>query len=143
MSKCVTWLFLSLLSAGSIPLAAQDAALLEIRALLLPMRGKPTDSLGPRGATPEFTAVKHKLRDWIEERLHGFRDQEEVRALERDLNTQLRNAKLSCNWDAVPPEKDCPGRGEPGYLNEIRLVSGEMLVVTTGVGIVCGFDQSA
>jgi hypothetical protein len=132
-----------MLFAGSIPMAAEEAALLEIRALLWPMRAKPFDGPGPRGATAAFTDVKHKLRDWIEGRLHEFRYPDEVRAFAHELNAEIRSAKLSCDWDAVPPEKDCPDRGEPGYLGEIRLVFGEMLVVTTGVGIVCGFDQSA
>lgn len=92
-------------------MAAEDPALLEIRALLWPMRAKPIDGLSPRGATPAFTDVKHKLRDWIEGRLHEFRDEEDVRAFEHGLNGQIRNAKLSCAWDAVPPEKDCPARG--------------------------------
>ena len=95
-------------------MAAADAALLEIRALLWPMRAKPFDGLGPRGATPAFTEVKHRLRDWIENRLHQFRDEDEVRALVHQLNAEIRSAKLSCAWDAVPREKDCPDRGEPG-----------------------------
>lgn len=143
MSRGVSWLFVGMLFAGSIPMAAEDAALLEIRALLLPMRGKRLDTLGPRGATLAFPDIKHKLRDWIEGRLHEFRNDEEVRAFAHELNAEIRSAKLSCAWDAVPHEKDCPVRGEPGYLGDIRLVFGDMLVVTTGVGIVCGFDQSA
>ena len=93
--------------------------------------------------TPAFTEVKHRLRDWLENRLHQFRDEGEVRALVHQLNAEIRSAKLSCAWDAVPREKDCPDRGEPGYLGEIKFAFGEMLVVTTEVGIECGFDQSA
>jgi hypothetical protein len=137
----VTCLFVGMQLAGSIPTAAEDVALTEIRAVLLPMRTKPADGLGPRGAALVFTDVKHRLRDWIEGRLHEFRNDEEVRAFAHQLNAEIRTANLSCHWDAVP--HDCPDRGEPGYLGEIRLELGEMLVVTTNVGIVCGFDESA
>jgi hypothetical protein len=43
----------------------------------------------------------------------------------------------------LPREKGCPDRGEPGYLGDIKLHFGAALVVTTGVGIDCGFDESA
>jgi len=143
MLRGATLLFVGMLAAGSTPVAAADAALVQIGALLRPMRGKPFDELGPRGATPALTDVKHKLRDWVEGRLHEFRNEDDVRAFAHELNAQLQGAKLSCDWNASSPEKDCPDRGEPGYLGEITMVFGETLVVTTGVGIVCGFDQSA
>jgi hypothetical protein len=140
----MTRLLTGLLFAGlAIPLAAEDAALSKIRALLVPLRAKPFDGPAPRGASPVFTDVKHLLRDWIEAKLREFRDEDDAGAFARELNAEIQSAKLSCNFRAVPPEKGCPDRGEPGYLGEIRIVLGEMLVVTTGVGIVCGFDQSA
>lgn len=132
-----------MLFAGSVSIAAENADLAEIRALLTPMRAKPLDLPGPRGATPELTGVKHKLRDWIESRLHEFRYQDELNALAHELNAEIRGAKLSCAWEAMPHEKDCPDREQPGYLGEIKLNFGEMLLVTTGVGIDCGFDESA
>jgi hypothetical protein len=139
----VAWLFWGTLLATSTSSAAEDAALVEIRNLLLPMRAAPLDTLGPRGATPAFTGVKHRLRDWVESKLHEFRDEADPGALAHELNLELRTAKLSCDWDAEPPEKGCPNQVQPGYLGEIRLTVGETLVVTTQVGVVCGFDQSA
>lgn len=136
------WLFIGMLFSVSIPIVAQDAALRGIGTLLRPMRVKPGEWRGPRGATPPLTVVKHRLRDWIEVRLREFRDAEDARAFVRQLNAEIRSAKLSCASNAVPPE-DCPERGEPGYLDDINLVFGETLIVTTSVGIVCGFDQSA
>lgn len=132
-----------MLFAGSVSMAAESAALVEIRTLLAPMRAKPFDVHGPRGATPVLTDVKHKLRDWIESRLHEFRNEDEVQAFARELNAEIRSAKLSCDWDAVPREKGCPDRGRPGYLGNIRLDFGEAFFITTAVGIDCGFDESA
>jgi hypothetical protein len=51
---------------------AQDPALLRIRQSLLPLRGQPPD-LDTRGARPEFTQIKHQLRDWLESRLQEVR----------------------------------------------------------------------
>lgn len=143
MSRRVAWLWVGMVLAGPVSRAAEDAALVEIRALLEPMRANPLGLPGPRGATPAFTDVKHRLRNWIESRLRKFRYQDEAGALARELNAEIRSAKLSCDWKAVPQEKDCPVRGQPGYLDEIKLDFGAALIVTTGVGIVCGFDESA
>src|SRR5258708_1236255 len=143
MFKRMTSLLPAMLFAGSVSLAAEDVAIAEIRALLTPMRAKPFNVLGPRGATPVLTDVKHKLRDWIESRLHKFRDEDEVSAFAHELNAEIRSAKLSCAWEVVAHEKDCPDRGQPGYLGEIQLNFDQALLVTTGVGIVCGFDESA
>jgi hypothetical protein len=132
-----------MLFAVAISMAAEDPALVEIRALLAPIRAKALKDLGARGATPAITEVKHKLRDWVEGRLREFRDEGDLSAFARELNAEMRSAKVSCNWDPGPREEGCPDRGQPGYLGEIRLVLGQMLVVTTEVGVVCGFDQSA
>ncbi len=144
MPRGVAWLLAGVLFAASGAMAAEDATLSEIRALLAPMRAKPLDAGGPRGATPALTEVKHKLRDWIEGKLHEFRHPEDVRAFAHELNAEILSAKLSCPpWESGPPPKDCPVEGGPGLLREIKLVFGEMLVVTTRVGIVCGFDESS
>ncbi|HLK18564.1 MAG TPA: hypothetical protein VKT81_06385 [Bryobacteraceae bacterium] len=143
MSGGVKQLLACLLFAGSVPLAAENTALSKIRTLLVPMRGKPFDPAGPRGASPAFTEAKHLLREWIESKLRPFRDEDDAQTFARELNADIRSAKLSCNFRAVPPEKGCPDRGDPGYLGEVRIIPGEMLVVTTELGIVCGFDQSA
>jgi len=143
MLRRLTWLLAGMLFAGAVSTAAEDQAIVEIRTLLTPMRAKPLDLPGARGATPVLTDVKHKLRDWIESRLREFRDEDDVRAFTHELNAEIRSAKLSCDWAAVPPEKNCPDRGQSGYLGEMKLDFGQVLVVTTAVGIVCGFDESA
>ncbi len=137
----MAWLVSSALLLGSAAAEAQDADLIEIRALLEPMRARPLDGTSARGATPALTDVKHKLRDWIEKRLHEFRDRDETRAFARALNVELRDAKLSC--DARDREKACPERYQPGYLGDVNLIFGEALIVTTAVGITCGVDESA
>lgn len=124
-------------------MAAENTALVEIRALLAPMRANWLDLRGPRDSSPALTSVKHKLRDWMESRLHEFPDEDAARAFEHELNAELRSAKLSCDWEAFLPDKECPDRAEPGYLGEIKVNFSEVLVVTTAVGIVCGFDESA
>lgn len=143
MRKPGFWLLLSILFTGPLSTLAEDATLAELHDVLVPMRAKPLELTGPRGATQPLTVVKHKLLAWIETRLHEFHNRDEVSALEHKLNAELRAAKLSCDWNAFPRDTDCPDRGEPGYLRDIRLHFGEVLIVTTEVGVVCGFDQSA
>lgn len=138
----MAWFWVALFWATAGPLAGEDAALVQMRTLLEPMRGTPLEGLA-RGAWPELTEVKHKLRSWVEGRLRKFRGSDDVDTLSRDLNAELHTAKLSCDWSSVPAEKGCPDRGQPGYLGEVRLHWGEMLVVTTEVGVICGVDQSA
>jgi hypothetical protein len=140
MSLRLAWFFLVLVSSVS----AQDASLREIRALLLPMRTNPIGSGGPRGATPALTEIKHKLRDWIESRLHEFRYEGEEQALALELNAEIRKAGLSCNYQAGPGEQQCPAWWQLGYLGSLRAtLSAGLLVVITGVGIECGYDESA
>jgi hypothetical protein len=145
MFQRLTWILAGILLAGSgsVSTAAENPTLAEIRTLLLPMREKPLEVPGRPDGTPALTDVKHKLRDWIESRLREFRDRDDVRAFAHELNTELYSAKLSCDWSARPSAKDCPDRGQPGYLGDIKLDFGEMLVVTTAVGIECRFDESA
>jgi len=144
MFTSVAWLWIGILLPGSVARAAEDTTLVKIRTLLEPMRTVPNGLLpGPRGATPPLTGVKHHLQNWIESRLHGFRDEEEADAFARELNAEIRKFGLSCDWQAFPPAKGCPARAQPGYLGDIKVTLAEALIVTTRVGIVCGFDESA
>ena len=141
MSLRVAWLLLMLAASVS---AAEDASLSEIGALLVPMRANPFDSGGPRGARPVFTEIKHKLRDWVESRLHEFRDRDEARALALELNAEVRKAGLSCGWEAGPGGQQCPEWSQLGYLGQVTLkVELGLLIATTGIGIQCGDDESA
>jgi len=91
------------------------------------------------GATPELTAAKHQLRDWVESRLAGLTDSVDTRAFADTLHTGLASAGLFCNdlhdecdWNFL------------GYVDDVRVSrAGEFLVVVTAMGIWCGFDESA
>ncbi len=128
-------ILVGMLFAVSASKAVEDPALAQIRSLLEPMRARPINAPSVRDATPALTDVKHRLRTWIEGRLHEFHDQDEARAFAKQLNVELRSARLC--------KRDCSDRGEPGYLGEIELHFDEVLIVTTAVGIECGFDESA
>jgi hypothetical protein len=111
-----------------------------LRTMLVPLRAvKPQDQPGPRGATPQLTAIKHHLRDWVESRLTPLSARADETEAAREWNSELRDAHLICD-----PQADCPNWGLLGYLEEVRLErSGGFLILTTGIGIECGFDESA
>jgi len=133
----------------ALPLAvhAEDARLSQLRALLVPMRANQMEHLEARGARPELTVVKHVLRDWIESRLSAFHYWEDPGALERQLNSELRQAKLFCRPGPCPNDSPCPEWSALGYVGEIKLgfqAGRTFLVVRTALGIQqCGFDESA
>src|SRR6185312_15157314 len=125
---------------------AKDPRLDALRLTVTSLRGKPPDSSAPRGATPQLTVVKHGLRDWMESRLATLPEREDVGELERRLNSELREAGLLFCGEAngVP----CPDFASSGlllgFLDDLKLRrSGVFLIAQTGVGIECGFDESA
>src|SRR5437773_10451279 len=86
-------------------LYADDAQLTALRSTLVALRKDPSDSAGPRGASPQLTIAKHQLRDWVEGRLAAFAQRDDVGDFQRKLNSELREAKLFCGEDQSPP---CP-----------------------------------
>lgn len=120
-----------------------DPRLDALRATLVEMRGKPQDNAAPRGATAELTAAKHQLRDWAESRLNALpRDGDEAE-LAKQMNAGLRGVQLICGYDPHD-EIRCPDWSQLGFLNPIQLRSVRgFLVLKTGFGIECGFDESA
>jgi hypothetical protein len=125
------------------PALAADTSLDALRLSLIGMRGKPPDYGGPRRATPQLTVAKHQLRDWVESRLLAFLELGDEGDLERKLNAELREAKLSCGYD-VPDQQPCPDWTLLGYVDPLKFRrSGVFLILQTGVGIECGFDESA
>ncbi|HEY3744427.1 MAG TPA: hypothetical protein VGL53_31505 [Bryobacteraceae bacterium] len=123
--------------------AAADPQLDALGALLTPMRGakEPQDS-PTRGATPALTQIKHELRYWIESQMSALTQNGETVALENKLNAEVSAAGLACGVDAKDPE--CPDWTQLGYLSKIIFRrQGSFLTLTTSVGIVCGFDDSA
>ena len=111
------------------------------------MRKVPAAHLRVRGATPELTVIKHKLRDWVESRLTPLAWDGGPEALARQLNEELKQAGLVCANDHPPQpgETVCPDWSQLGFLSQIKLyrpARSEFLVLQTGVGIECGFDES-
>ena len=134
---------LLIILAVCLPGFAADTSLDALSSTLIGMRGKPVGSGGPRGATPQLTITKHQLRDWVESRLIALPERGDEGDLERKLNAELREARLSCGL-AVTDQQPCPGWTNLGYLEALKLRrSGVFLILQTGVGIACGFDESA
>jgi hypothetical protein len=104
-----------------------------------------------RDAGPELTPIKQALRHWIETQIVTLPDSNNdtgiLTRLQDALTTDINAAGLQCG-DAGEP--NC-GRADQqfnarGYLDGVRLAyldGGRYLTVETGVGIVCGYDQSA
>jgi hypothetical protein len=141
------WKLAGLLLA--LPLFGQtpDPALVQIRQLLLPLRGQ-RPNLDTRGATPQFDAIKHRLRDWVESRLNAFAPKDDHRTFERKLNDELRRARLFCGTPDATPQDRCNNpeafEESTGFLHEIALERAfGFLIVRTRLGILCGQDESA
>lgn len=115
-----------------------------------------------RDAGPEFTPVKQALRAWVEQQLppvpgtkmpdgttYGL-DTGDLTSLSARLTQALDTARLTCGQPDSSAYR-C-GVADPtafendrGHLDEIRIASldDRYLLVVTGVGMRCGFDQSA
>lgn len=132
--------------------AQEDASLFRIRAALLPLRGQPGE-LDTRGGRPQLTEIKHQLRAWVESRLQDFPAGGDEHTLELRLNAEITSAKLRCSYSETAPKNESCGEGAAisllGFLADVDLrrppavPSKVYLVVTTGVGVVCGKDESA
>jgi hypothetical protein len=133
-----------LLLAGGVSAIAQTRPPDALRALLVAAREHPLEHLETRGATADFTLIKHQLRDWIESRLTPLNRQDEEVVLAFQLTSELKKAGLNCNY---PPEANaiqCPDQNAIGFLGDIKIRrSAGFLVVQTAVGIQCGYDESA
>jgi hypothetical protein len=115
---------------------AQDGQLAALHATLAPLRAHAGEHREIRDATPELTAIKHQLRDWVESRLAGFPQNGGEDKLTRELGDQLRDADLFC-------EPQCR-MSILGFLDNVRINrEREFLIVRTSVGIWCGYDDSA
>lgn len=144
--------------------SAQQTRLADLHAALLPLRVRPTAHPDTRGATPQFTVIKHDLRDWIESRLPELTSDVDEVTFSKELNTELAKADLFCpeskGSDADPCGYTDGTFSDLGFLDDVsvhrlgdivfqRQANGSLqrqqffLVVTTGVGILCGSDESA
>jgi hypothetical protein len=119
-----------------------DLNLEALRSTLLPMRGKqPGEATGPRGATPQLTVAKHQLLDWLDSRLGSLSREVDSLELQRNLNIELRDAGLSCEGSVKSP---CPDWTLAGFAGRVAINwRAAFLVVTAGMGIECGYDESA
>jgi len=122
---------------------AADLRLDALRSSLIGMRGKPQESSHLRGATPQLTAAKHQLRDWVESRLMSLAQTGDEGEFQRKLNSELRGSQLFCGEKAAD-QNPCPDWTLLGFLHEFRFRrSLGFLILQAAVGIEFGFDESA
>jgi len=115
---------------------AQDPALAGLRAPLEALKPHAQEHRETRGATPELTAIKHRLRDWTEARLVSFGASLDEDAVNRQIQEALGAAGLFCT-------DGCPTTAL-GYIDTVHVQRDrDLLTVRTSVGISCGFDDSA
>jgi hypothetical protein len=116
--------------------AGQDAQLTGLRATLEALHSQAAAAAAEtRGATPELTIAKHQLRDWIEVQLGSLQDFTQERAFEDHINESLKAAGATEAGD---------DQNLLGSLGEVRLnTESGLLIVTTSVGILCSYDESA
>lgn len=130
--------FLSL--AGTAP--GQDVALEQLRATLDRVKSRAKDALATQGATPDLTTAKRQLRDWVDSYVTRMAGGGES-ALELSLNEKLAKAGLMATAASVGGAADAVGESMAGFLGEAKIRRrNSLLAVTTGIGIVCGFDES-
>lgn len=148
---------------GAWPVSAQDRQLAEIRAELLPLRARPAGHDETRGAVPEFAVIKHQLRDWIESWLPELTGEVDEAEFAKELNGELAKADLFCPGGDAGGESPCSYAAgnwtDLGFLDELSFHregdvvfasdsngtlrrQQQFLVVKTGLGILCGSDES-
>jgi hypothetical protein len=136
------WLMVAFVAGLDCARAATDPRVESISTLLTGMRSEKARDLGPRGASPALTEVKHQLRDWIESRMSTLDQGGDAADLRQKLNSELGAAGLLCGW--VAKATPCPDEWQLGYLSEIDFRrTGGFLILITHTGIECGFDDSA
>lgn len=116
--------------------SAQDAQLDALRATLAAVHSYASEAnYETLGATPELTVAKHQLRDWIESRLGSLRDLEHLEAASARINEDLKAVSVTGSKD---------DQNLMGSVGDVRFSNKEgFLIVTTGVGILCQYDESA
>jgi hypothetical protein len=113
--------------------AAQDAQLTAVHATLVELRSQAPDP-ETMGASEKLTVAKHQLRDWIEGQLGTFKD-EDIKPFAFRINGALKTVSAGGSDD---------DQNLAGSLAEVRFnEEGGLLIVVTGVGIICQDDESA
>jgi hypothetical protein len=79
----------------------------------------------------------------VESRLKELPVGSDGSSLERKLNAELRDVRLICG-DGKDNGRTCPDSTLVGFLEELKFHwSRSFLIIQTGLGIACGFDESA
>jgi hypothetical protein len=115
--------------------SAQDALLAGLDATLTTLHAHAADTpVANFGARPELTVAKHQLRDWIETQLDGLKDFDDIRTFSDRINKALEAVGVGAGDDP----------NLLGSLGEVRFSADSgFLIVTTGLGIFCQWDESA
>jgi hypothetical protein len=115
--------------------SAQDKRLRDLHATLSALHSHSVQATRETlGARPELTVAKHQLRDWIETQLGSLKDEDGEKAFAVQINQALKPVSV----------KDPDEQNLLGSLGEVRIKSESgMLIVTTPVGIICQYDESA
>ncbi len=114
---------------------AQDTQLAALHSTLVTLHSHdPKANIETLGATPELTVAKHQLRDWIEMQLGSLKDGEQE-ALSARINEGLK---------AVDVAEAGDDQSLLGSVGDVHLsIEAGVLIVTSGVGILCQYDESA
>jgi hypothetical protein len=89
------------------------------------------------GGGPEQTVFKHQLQDWIESKLVELDEKGDEKALQNAINNLIEDAGLIFAGKENADEFI-------GYFDSIQLKrNGDLITLTTGVGILCAYDESA
>jgi hypothetical protein len=128
----LVWLALLLVFGTS---AQTDPRLTALHQTLKSLHGQAGVSAVNPGAGPKLTLAKHELRDWIESQLGPIeKEGDETKASDR-IDKALEDVSVA------PPKDDQNLLGSIGRV-DLKWESGGLLIVITGVGIVCAQDES-
>lgn len=129
---------------------AEDAGLNALAAKLVVVRSTHA-ALSQYDAGPELTPIKHALRQWVEAQLPSLLKEGAPARFAEGLNARLGSKGLTCGDEPNERCKEPMSAGDTqmnarGYLSKISLSYLEYshyLLLRTGVGVRCGFDESA
>lgn len=113
---------------------AQDVCLAALHETLVELQSQARTSEAA-GPSEKLTVAKHQLRDWIETQLVSFKDEWDTKALEDRINRALKPISVASSNDI---QSYFGSLGGVGMASESGL-----LIVTTSVGVLCQFDDSA
>ncbi|MDH7974736.1 hypothetical protein QH494_21305 [Sphingomonas sp. AR_OL41] len=148
-----------LCSLGAAP-GGNDADLSSLSHQLAQLRAT-QGSNAERDAGPELIPVKRALRSWVERQLPSrppdsedgsgnMLTEDDLAPLAAQMNASLDTAGLTCGREGMPGYRcNTPADASAdfrGYLEHVTLglLGGDRyLLLITGVGVSCGFDESA